>query len=210
LTPSHRLAGLRSIFGFVGALAWGGCGVAGEEISAAPPAEIAEGAPSSSDVGDTIPAAGRDPGEGPSPVAWTAGRTAADHQITGVAVLEQLRIARNEGFDRVVFEFGGDIPSYVVEYIDRPVRACGSGHVVDVDGDGWLSIRFTPARAHNDEGQATVTERNQRHQLPVIRHARSTCDFEAHLEWVIGTASPNRYRVMELTDPARVVVDIRH
>jgi hypothetical protein len=187
-----------------------GCGAAGEEIPAAPPGEIAEGATAVNGAGDTIPAGQRDLAEGPSPVAWTAGRTAADHEVDGVAVLEQLRIARNEGFDRVVFEFGDQIPSYIVEYIDRPVRACGSGHVVDVDGDGWLSIRFTPARAHNEEGQATVTERNQRHQLPVIRHARSTCDFEAHLEWVIGTASPNRYRVMELTDPERVVIDIRH
>jgi hypothetical protein len=205
-----RIAAARAVVALAGALAWAGCGAAGEEIPAAPPGQVAEGAAAPSGAVDTIPAGQRGPGEAPGRVAWTAGRTAADHQVGGVAVLEQMRIARNEGFDRVVFEFRGEIPSYVVEYIDRPVRACGSGHVVDVDGDGWLSIRFTPARAHTEEGQATVTERNQRHQLPVIRHARSTCDFEAHLEWVIGTASPNRYRVMELVDPARVVVDIRH
>ncbi|MBA2669735.1 MAG: hypothetical protein H0U67_05130 [Gemmatimonadetes bacterium] len=205
-----RVAEARAVIVLSVGLGLAGCGAAGEEIPAAPPAEITEGDAVVDGAGDTIPGGQRAQGEGPSPVAWTAGRTAADHEVDGVAVLEQLRIARNEGFDRVVFEFGGEIPSYVVEYIDRPVRACGSGHVVDLDGDGWLSIRFTPARAHTEEGQATVTDRNQRHQLPVIRHARSTCDFEANLEWVIGTASPNRYRVMELADPERVVVDIRH
>jgi len=189
----------------------GGCGAAGEEVQMTPGGEEVRGAPSVEPRWDTIPD-GEPLTIGPRmQPEWTAGRTEAAHEPTGVATLLEMRTARNEGFDRVVFVFQGErLPSYTVEYVDRPIRDCGSGHVVEVDGDGWLSVHFTPARAHTDQGQATVTERNQRHQLPVIRHIRSTCDFEAHLEWVIGTGSPNRYRVLELSEPARVVVDILH
>ncbi|CAN5816325.1 hypothetical protein BH23GEM6_BH23GEM6_08200 [soil metagenome] len=195
----------------IAALLAAGCGAAGEEVQASPRGEELGTAPAAEVRWDTIPD-GEPVTISPSTqTEWTAGRTEVTREPDSVATLQEIRTARNEGFDRVVFVFqGGRLPSYTVEYIDRPIRECGSGNVAEVDGDGWLSVHFTPARAHTDQGQATITQRNQRHQLPVIRHVRSICDFEAHLEWVIGTGSPNRYRVLELSEPARVVVDIRH
>jgi hypothetical protein len=146
-----------------------------------------------------------------SPVEWTAGVVRREIEVSGVATLEELRTARNQGFDRVVFQFAEDeIPGYHLEYVDRPVRQCGSGEPVPIEGDGWLQVRFTPARAHDDRGRATVEERDLRPDLPVVKQVRAVCDFEAHLEWVLGVAAPNRFRVMELHDPARMVVDVRH
>src|SRR5690606_40460443 len=59
-----------------------------------------------------------------------------------------------------VFEFPGNgLPGYHIGYIDRPVRQCGSGEVVELAGDGWLEIRMEPAQAHDEQGRATVTER---------------------------------------------------
>jgi len=43
-----------------------------------------------------------------------------------------------------------------------------------------------------------------------VKELISTCDFEAEVEWVAGVASPNRYRVLELRNPTRLVVDIKH
>jgi hypothetical protein len=149
--------------------------------------------------------------DAPTPVEWTAGDTRIEHSIAGTAVQTEVRAARNEGFDRVVLEFAGDeLPSYAIEYIDRPVRQCGSGHVVPMAGDGWLSIRLEPARAHDEEGRATIEDRELRTDLPILLELTITCDFEAHVEWVLGVASPNRYRVMELREPTRLVVDVRH
>jgi hypothetical protein len=127
-----------------------------------------------------------------------------------VAQLRSVRAARHEGFDRVVFEFGEALPGYEIEYIDRPVRACGSGHVVPLAGDGWLEVRFHPARSHTDEGKPTVKERRQRAELPTLLELASTCDFEGYVTWVLGVASPNRYRVLELTSPPRLAVDVLH
>jgi hypothetical protein len=149
--------------------------------------------------------------EVPTPAEWTAGDSRVEHPISGEVVQTEVRVARNEGFDRVVLEFAGDdLPSYSIEYIDRPVRQCGSGHVVPVAGDGWLSIRLEPARAHDEEGRATIEERELRPDLPVLLELTITCDFEAQVEWVLGVASPNRYRVMELREPTRLVLDVRH
>lgn len=126
------------------------------------------------------------------------------------ALLQALRVAKNEGFDRVVFEFGERVPGYHLEYIDKPVRDCGAGDVKPVEGDAWLEVRFYPANAHTEAGQPTIKERELKPALDLVREIERTCDFEAVVTWVIGVASPNRYRAFELGSPPRLVVDIDH
>lgn len=141
----------------------------------------------------------------------TAGITDKKYKIKETAVLSAVRTARHKGFDRVVFEFSGaEMPSYHIEYVDRPVRACGSGEVVPLKGDGWLEIRFYPAAAHTEEGRPTVENRQQTPNHEIIKELKATCDFEAEVAWVLGVASPNRYRVLELKNPTRLAVDIKH
>lgn len=143
--------------------------------------------------------------------AGTAGIIDKKYEIKATAVLKEIRAAAHEGYDRVVFEFAGaEMPSYHVEYIDKPVRACGSGNVVPLRGDGWLKIRFSPAAAHTEEGEPTIKQREQTPNLKIIKEMKSTCDFEAEVEWVLGVASPNKYRVLELKNPTRLAVDIKH
>lgn len=142
---------------------------------------------------------------------WTAGIVEARRPAVRMTTLLSVRSARNEGFDRVVFEFAGDqLPGYHLEYVDRPVRACGSGDTVPMGGDGWLEVRLEPARAHDESGRATVTDRARRPDLPNLVDLRATCDFEGQVVWVLGLRSPNPYRVLRLEAPARIVVDVRH
>ena len=130
---------------------------------------------------------------------------------TGAAILKAVRSARHANYDRVVFEFEGtQLPSFKIEYIDKPVRACGSGDVVPFAGDAWLSVRFSGANAHTDAGEATIKDRDRSPNLTVVKDLKLICDFEAEVEWVMGVVSPNRYRVLELKSPTRLAVDIRH
>jgi hypothetical protein len=141
----------------------------------------------------------------------TAGIIDKKNEIKDIATLVAVRTGRHDGFDRIVFEFdGAEMPGYHIEYIDKPVRACGSGDVVPLAGDGWLQMRFEPARAHTDEGKATIGFRELAPKLPNLLELKSTCDFEAQVEWVAGVGSPNRYRVLELKEPTRLAVDIKH
>jgi hypothetical protein len=141
----------------------------------------------------------------------TAGITDKKNEIKSVAVLKEVRAAQHAGYDRVVFEFeGAELPGYHLEYIDKPVRQCGSGNAVSLKGDAWLEIRFTPAAAHTEDGEPTVKNREQSPNLKIIREMKSTCDFEADVTWVLGAASPNKYRVLELKNPTRLAVDIKH
>lgn len=141
----------------------------------------------------------------------TAGIIDEKKDVKGVATLREVRSAEHGNYDRAVFEFeGAELPGYHIEYIDKPVRACGSGNVVPLKGDGWLEIRFQPANAHTEEGKPTVKERQRAPNHKIIKEMKLTCDFEADVTWVLGVASPNRYRVLELENPTRLVVDIKH
>jgi hypothetical protein len=125
--------------------------------------------------------------------------------------LTDVRSGRHETFDRVVLEFNGrEVPGYHIEYVDRPVRQCGSGNVVPLAGDAWLSIQVSPANAHDENGRPTIVERERKLSLPVIKELKLICDFEAEVEWVLGVTKPNKYRVLELSNPSRLVVDIKH
>jgi hypothetical protein len=134
-----------------------------------------------------------------------------EHAGAGEPVsLVAVRSGRHRDFDRVVFEFRGRLPGYRLEYVDRPVRACGSGEPLSLPGDGWLLVSLTPARAHTETGEALVSETRRAVDYPVLRTLARTCDFEGTVGWVLALAEPNRYRVLTLDNPPRLVVDVRH
>jgi hypothetical protein len=141
---------------------------------------------------------------------WTAGIIDRPQPDSRPARLIAVRTATHDGFDRTVFEFDKRLPGYHTEYIDQPVRKCGSGKVAQLAGDGWLEVRLYPARAHTEEGEPTVLERERMLDMTVLSELEQTCDFEAVVTWVLGVQSPNRYRVRELSSPPRLVIDVRH
>lgn len=141
----------------------------------------------------------------------TTGVTEKRRDGSAPVVLREVRSARHEGFDRVVFEFDGDAPpGYRVAPTDGPVRQCGSGRAVALAGDARLHVRLRPAHAHDERGEPTVKERARRLSLPKLKELKLICDFEADVEWALGLASATSYRVVELRDPSRIVVDVKH
>jgi hypothetical protein len=133
------------------------------------------------------------------------GATPASAQQTPTLVA--IRAAHHTGFDRVVFEFSGAVPSrrdvkYVAQLIADP-----SGQPIPMAGDAILQAVLQPARAHNDQGQATVPG-NIAFALPNVMQVVRSGDFEAVLSHGIGLARKTNFRVFTLTNPSRVVIDI--
>ncbi len=141
----------------------------------------------------------------------TAGTTQKKRDGIQPVLLKTVRTGKHESYDRVVFEFEGNaLPGYVIEYVDKPVRDCGRGEVVPVGGDALLMVSLQPANAHTEAGQPTVRNVQLNPDSKLMKDLKLICDFEAQVQWITGLASSNRYRVLELTNPARLVVDISH
>jgi hypothetical protein len=133
-------------------------------------------------------------------------------QVPPVPVLDHVRVGRHPGYDRIVFEFAGPIPSYQVQ----PATALSedaSGEPVWPGHHNLLSIRLDPAQAHTNAGHSTLNAAEERGApaLPVLRQYRLTGDFEGVVSYGLrlGLGTPN-LRVTELARPNRLVVDIAH
>jgi hypothetical protein len=149
-------------------------------------------------------APGRGPGE------WTPNAVRGAHETSEIAVVEALRAARHDDYDRFVVAFrSGVVPGYAVRYLDEQPYACGSGRTMDVPGEAVLELRFEPAGGHTETGAATVDHSERTFGFGALREAEVSCDFEGVFTVVLGTTTRLPFRVLELSEPARVVVDLR-
>jgi hypothetical protein len=154
----------------------------------------------------TVPPSASDPG----PFSCLDHSGGAD---SGLAMqLTAVRVAHQPGFDRIVFEFapqaGGvaHIPAYTVsrqasaQFVKDP-----SGQPVTMRGSAGLRIVF-----HGASGAISYTgSRDQTPNLPVVQEVEQLGDFEAVLSWGAGLSRASCLRVLELSTPTRLVIDVQ-
>lgn len=118
-----------------------------------------------------------------------------------------VRVGEHAGFERVVIELAGDgLPGWQTEYVTRAIED-GSGAQVDVDGDAILSVRVTGTR---------YPEESEEHPARHVVEGEDAVDevhflgtFEGVTQLFIGVDDGVAdYRVIALTAPPRLVIDI--
>ncbi|MGY1782592.1 AMIN-like domain-containing (lipo)protein [Geodermatophilus sp. SYSU D01036] len=121
-----------------------------------------------------------------------------------------IRIGRHDGFDRVVFEFGGTgTPGWDVRYTDDPARQ-GSGEPVDLAGDATLQVAVTGVGYPPDTGvdEYAGPRRLAARDTEVVTEVYFDGTFEGVTAALVGTESEAPFRVYLLEDPARVVLEV--
>lgn len=127
--------------------------------------------------------------------------------LTVVAV----RAARQQGFDRVVFELRGRAagsPGWRVEYVDRAVQD-GSGTVVEVAGAQTLQVLLDGIALPFDSGQEEARSDLVPRDTRSVREVDLSGTFEGRFTAFVGLDRRLPFRVFRLTGPTRVVVDVR-
>jgi len=125
--------------------------------------------------------------------------------------VRDVRTGRQDGFDRVVFEVGGTgTPGWDVRYVDAPTSQA-SGAPVDVAGSAALQVAITGVGLPADTGVAAFDGPNP---LPgsgtrtVVEVVVDTT-FEGTTTAFVGTTAQTPFRVYALSDPTRVVLEVR-
>ena len=142
-----------------------------------------------------------------------------------LAQLTDVRVGAHGGYDRVTFEFAPPengpgafgVPRYEIARITAPITEDPSGRHVEVDGHHHAAIVFhggtgVDLTTSNPKGYE-VTYGGPREIKPgfgVLAEAQQTGDFEATLSWAFGLNRASCWRVFQLQDPVRVVVDFQH
>ena len=127
----------------------------------------------------------------------SGGTTGASSQLNSI------RIAPHDGYDRIVFDFSGQIPSYDLSRQDSAtfVRDA-SGQPVTLDGSVGIKLVF------RDADVASAVPLDQKPALTSIKEITQIGNVERVLSYGIGLAATQCVRVLELGGPSRLVVDV--
>ena len=121
-----------------------------------------------------------------------------------------VRVGRQAGFDRVVWEFTGTgTPTYRVRYVDVPT-ADGSGDPVAVAGDAFLEVVITTVGIPEEGTSRPADPPASALSGTVVAEANAIFGgFEGYGQSFIGVRDRERpFKVSLLTGPTRLVVDI--
>lgn len=137
---------------------------------------------------------------------------AAPNAKEGSGELRKVRAGKHTGYDRVVFEFSGkSVPMCKVRYAEPPFNLGESDEVVKISGEAFLEVGFTPAAAHNLEtGQITVVDPEKPVRSNALQEVKRIYDHEGQVIYVLGLIAQRQFRVQTLSNPSRLVVDIKH
>ena len=139
------------------------------------------------------------------PAAVATGSVAT---ATTVPTLVGVRAAHHPGYDRVVFDFAGGLPSTrSVRYVNQLI-ADPSGLPIPIAGRAILQVTLSPTNAHNSAGHSTAPTKVA-FALPNVMTAVRSGDFEAVTSYGIGLAKKETFTVFTLRNPARLVIDIK-
>jgi hypothetical protein len=134
----------------------------------------------------------------------------ADASSGAAVTVSDIRVGRQDGFDRVVFEFGGTgTPGWDVRYVDA-ASSQGSGDSVDVAGNAVLQVTLTGAGYPYATG---VQEYSASGPLSAADTATVTevvfdATFEGTTVAFVGTTERAPFRVYLLDNPGRVVLEV--
>jgi hypothetical protein len=178
-------------------LALGACDRSGPEDRAAPGTTAISPAPATS---TTAPAwsteaktgpGGREPPDGPS------------------AKLAAVRAAAHPGFDRVVFQFEGTrVPGFRIEYVGEITLGESDDEFLTLEGGALVQATFQGTASDDYRpGTQTVPDRFTP-GLAQVKQIGLAEDWEGLVRLGVGLDHRAGFRVLELRDPVRVVVDV--
>jgi LPXTG-motif cell wall-anchored protein len=131
-----------------------------------------------------------------------------EHPPVGSPKLVTLRAGRHAGYDRVVFQLDGPIPSYYsVRYVPV-VRLDGSGDPLRLRGTAFLEV-VVRAPTHDEHYRPVLTPTRLRPDFPALREVDAPGSFEGQTTAGIGVSYRAPFRVLELANPTRIVIDLK-
>jgi hypothetical protein len=134
----------------------------------------------------------------------------ADASSDASVTVSNIRLGRHDGFDRVVFEVGGTgTPGWDVRYVDSP-SSQGSGEPVDVAGDAVLQVTLTGAGYPYDTGveEYSASGPLSAADTKAVTEVVFDATFEGTTMAFVGTTGRTPFRVYQLANPVRVVLEV--
>jgi hypothetical protein len=129
----------------------------------------------------------------------------------------KLRVSKHKNFDRIVFEFAkAEVPEYAVYYTKPPILI-GRTYIADINkptkdeiikvkGKAFVIIVLSLVWDGKDVRSEFFGEQN----LPTLRDIKKIDWWENFFSFAVGLGTKKAFRVQELSNPTRLVIDFKH
>ncbi len=122
----------------------------------------------------------------------------------------KVRVAKNKGFDRVVFEFDGGKPKYVIGYLPSNIYSTeGGDEKIKIAGNVFMVINIYGIGV-DDPPCELKNYPKKKLGFPSLMQIQSGVWFEGIWDFLIGVKAEKPFRVQELSNPSRLVIDFKH
>lgn len=125
----------------------------------------------------------------------------------GLPELEAVEVGHHDTFDRVVFRFSSHVPGYNVNYVPQ-VTHDPTDEPVALEGNAFINVAMHSV-ASGQVGAPPAPQDRQTPRFPELREIVGAGDFEGVVSFGLGLTSKSGFRVFTLTNPDRLVVDVR-
>jgi hypothetical protein len=125
----------------------------------------------------------------------------------GLPQLVAVEVSHQGSFDRVVFRFSSHVPGYNISYVSG-IRHDPSDKPIQLQGNAFISVAMHSV-ASGQVGAPAAPQSRQTPLFPQLRELTGAGDFEGVVSYGLGLTSRSGFRVTTLTNPDRLVVDVR-
>jgi hypothetical protein len=146
-------------------------------------------------------------GAAPAIASSSSAASQTNARVVTLPELVAVRAAHHPGFDRITFEFNGARPTPSVRYVSQ-LTEDASGKPVHLAGGAAIEVVFHGANAHDEQGNPTVSPRRFSPGLPILKEVAQIGDFEGVVSYGLGVDHRTSFKVLQLSGPSRIAVDI--
>jgi hypothetical protein len=160
-------------------------------------------------TGSTSPGESEDPEESLPPFACNLPIHLA--ATTPRAQITDVRLGTHTTYDRLVVDFAAGVPEVTLEKARPPLTQDASGLPIAVEGTSFLRLILNGGTTQLLHGGTSYGgERSFQPHFATLLDVEFAGDFEAVSSWYLGLDGDACVRVLTLTNPDRLVVDLQH
>ena|SRR5437879_6260885 len=140
---------------------------------------------------------------------WTMTAVSRAGNSEATISLKSVRVAKNDGYDRIVFEFTGGVPRYKIKYEKSGTFMTTGEEKIKVGGKYFIDINLQSLPYPESGSEPDIKIPKGNHKLQAFNEIKEIEWFEGVREFGIGLNSKHGFRVQQLSGPLRLVIDFK-
>ena len=123
----------------------------------------------------------------------------------------KVRVSQHKGFDHVVFQFDSGRAKYVIQYLPSNLYPTeGGDKPIKIAGNYFLMLNIYHFAVGDEMPCKLKTYPKNKLNFPTLMQIKEGGWFEGILDFLIGVKDKKPFRVKELKNPSRLVIDFKH